>query len=88
MPLYKILCFALFMLFSLVWAPDLQAPEIRGRDIFGFDPYRITADGAIVDSDGAVRGWINGDTVYDTQWNVRYRINENRLCKVEEDVSL
>jgi hypothetical protein len=76
----------LFTVFLLLWVPDLQAPEITGRDIFGFDPYRIAADGAIVDSDGAVRGWIRGNAIYDAQWNVRYRINENRLCKVGEDV--
>jgi hypothetical protein len=90
MPLYKIACFMLllFTLLLLVWAPDPQAPEITGRDVFGFAPYRIAADGAIVDSDRAVRGWIRDKTVYDAQWNVRYRINANRLCKVNEDVGL
>jgi hypothetical protein len=88
MPLYKIACFMLFTLFFLVWAPDLQAPEITGRDVLGFDPYLIAADGSIVDSDGALRGWIREDIVYDAQWNVRYRIDGNRFCRSDEDISL
>jgi hypothetical protein len=74
-----------FMFLVLLWAPDLQAPEITGRDIFGFDPYRIDADGAIVDGEGAVKGWIGEDTVYDARWNPRYRIDRNKLFKVAED---
>lgn len=61
----------LFILFILVSATDLQAPEITAYDIFGFDPYRVAEDGSILDKDGAVKGWICGNTVHDTQWNVR-----------------
>jgi hypothetical protein len=85
MVLSKIASSMLFTFFLLMWAPDLLAPEIAGRDVFGFDPYRISADGSVVDSEGAVRGWIHGDTLYDTQWSPRYRLNGSRLCTIDEE---
>lgn len=69
--MYKIIFCMLFILFCLVSATDLQAPEITARDILGFDAYRVAENGSIQDKDGTVKGWICGNTVYDAQWNVR-----------------
>jgi hypothetical protein len=85
MVLSKIACSMLFTFLLLLWAPDLLAPEIAGRDVFGFDPYMVSEDGSVVDSEGAVRGWVHGATVYDAQWNPRYRLDGSRLCKVDEE---
>jgi hypothetical protein len=68
----KTIVYILFILFVLVSATDLQAPEITARDIFGFDAYRVADDGSIQDKDGVVKGWVCGNTVYDARWNVRY----------------
>ncbi len=85
MATWKVTCSVLFAFLVVLWAADLQAPEITGKDIFGFDPYRIHEDGSIVAGDGTPKGWVRGDTVYDEQWNVRYRIAGNKLCKVNRD---
>ena len=53
---------------------DLHAPEITQRDILGYDPYRVAESGAILDTDGAIRGWVLGSTVYEPSWDVRYVI--------------
>ncbi|MBP7508256.1 MAG: hypothetical protein KA807_10565 [Prolixibacteraceae bacterium] len=53
---------------------DLHAPEITQRDILGYDPYRVAESGAILDTDGAIRGWVLGSTVYDPSWDKRYVI--------------
>ncbi len=70
--MYKTISCILFILFILVSATDLQAPEITARDILGFDAYRVAENSSIQDKDGAVKGWICGNTVYDAQWNVRH----------------
>jgi hypothetical protein len=85
MVLSKIACSMLFTFILLLWAPDLMAPEIAERDLFGFEPYRISEEGSVVDSEGAIRGWIHGATVYDAQWNARYRIDKSKLCRVDEE---
>jgi hypothetical protein len=79
----KIVCSIFFML--LLWTPDLQAPEIAERDLFGFTPYRIAEDGSVADAEGAVRGWIREDRIYDAQWNVMYRVDGPRLSRVAQD---
>jgi len=61
----------------LLFIPDLHAPEITERDMFGYDAYRVAEGGAILDADGVVRGWVQGGTVYDPGWDVRYVISEN-----------
>lgn len=68
----KTIVYILFILFFLVAATDLQAPEITARDILGFDAYRVVENGSIMDKDGAVKGWVCGNTVYDTGWDVRH----------------
>lgn len=65
----SILCF-------LIPVPELQAPEITEHDMHGYDTYRVAEDGAIVDRDGAIKGWVHGNTVYDAQWNEKYIILE------------
>lgn len=67
----KTIVYMLFILFFLVSATDLQAPEITARDIFGFDPYRIAENGSVLNNDGAVKGWVCGNTVYDVHGNAR-----------------
>ncbi|HNQ62590.1 MAG: hypothetical protein ILNGONEN_01255 [Syntrophorhabdaceae bacterium] len=47
---------------------ELMAPEITERDIFGFESYNIEEDGAIRDSDGAIKGWFTKNAVYDEYW--------------------
>ncbi|OQB76606.1 MAG: hypothetical protein BWX92_01669 [Deltaproteobacteria bacterium ADurb.Bin135] len=66
--------FYLVIALCLVFIADLHAPEITERDIFGYVAYRVAEGGTILDGDGAVRGWILGDTVYDPSWDVRYVI--------------
>ena len=85
MLLHKITWSMLFTLLVLLWVSDLQAPEITGRDIFGFEPYRLVADGTMIDAEGAAKGWIRDDVVYDANWKVRYRIDGKKLLKVAED---
>ncbi|MCX5811703.1 MAG: hypothetical protein NT178_04060 [Proteobacteria bacterium] len=70
--MYKTIFYVLFILFFLMTVTDLQAPEITSRDILGFDAYWVAEDGSILDKDGAIRGWICGNTVYDAQWNIKY----------------
>jgi hypothetical protein len=70
--MYKTISCILFILFILISATDLQAPEITVRDILGFDAYRVAEDGSILDKEGDVKGWVCGNTVYDAQWNVKY----------------
>ncbi len=53
---------------------DLHAPEIEERDIFGYDAYRVAENGAILDKDGAIRGWVLGSTAYNPNWDKRYVI--------------
>jgi hypothetical protein len=82
--MFKIVSFVLFMLLITgVSASDLRAPEITGYDVLGFDPFVITEDGAIHAGDGAVTGWIHGNTVYDAQWNIKYYIKGNRVYRVK-----
>jgi hypothetical protein len=78
----KIILSVLSVLCFLAAVPDLQAPEVTERDILGYDSYRIAADGAIFDRDGAIRGWLQGDIVYDTMWNEKYLIREKKLYSV------
>jgi hypothetical protein len=70
--MYKTIFYVLLILFFLVSTTDLQAPEITARDILGFDAYRIAENGSIRDKDGAVKGWICGNIVYDARWNIRH----------------
>ncbi len=58
----------------LMFVSDLHAPEITERDIFGYVAYRVAEGGAILDGNGVVRGWMQGSTVYDPSWDVRYVI--------------
>jgi len=70
--MYKTIFCILSILFILVSATDLQAPEITSHDIFGFDIYRIAEDGSILNKDGAVKGWVCGNTIYDAQGKIRH----------------
>jgi len=67
--MYKTIVYVLFIMFFLVSATDLLAPEITARDIFEFEVYRVDEDGPILNKDGAVKGCICGNTVYDAGWN-------------------
>ena len=66
------------MVLLLVHASELQAPEITERDMFGYDPFHVTASGAIVDKDGVIHGWVKGNTILDAHWNVRYHTHHFR----------
>jgi hypothetical protein len=55
---------------------ELMAPETTERDVFGYESYRIEGNGVICDKGGVIKGWMHGNTVYDTQWNVRYHYEE------------
>jgi hypothetical protein len=79
----RIILLMLFVVLSLLFVPDLYAPETTAHDLLGFDPFRITEDGAIRDRDSAIRAWILGDTVYDARWNTKYYIQGNRVYRVE-----
>jgi len=70
----------------LFYIPDLHAPEITERDMFGFDTYRVAEGGAILDADGVVRGWITKNAVYDAYWNIRYHIHGNRHHRADKDL--
>ena len=74
----SILCF-------LIPVSELQAPEITGHDMHGYDTYRVAEDGAIFDRDGAIKGWIHGNTVYDAGWHDKYIIDNNRLYRTGKD---
>lgn len=69
----------------LILVPELQAPEITEHDMFGYDTYRVSENGAIFDRDGAIKGWVHDNTVYDAQWNEKYIILENRLHSADID---
>jgi len=70
--------FILSIMCLLMFIPDLHAPELTERDIFGYALYRVTEGGAILDEDGVVRGWVQGGTVYDPSWDVRYVISKKQ----------
>jgi hypothetical protein len=70
--MYKTVFIMLFILVFWVSVTDLQAPEITARDILGFDAYRVAENGSIQDKNGAIKGWICGNAVYDAGWNVRH----------------
>lgn len=57
----------------------LTVTEITEHDMHGYDTYRVAEDGAIFDRDGAIKGWVHGNTVYDAGWDEKYIILENRL---------
>ncbi len=65
----SILPVLLILLFFALAPPDSQAPELTERDIYGYDTYRVSESGAILDKDGAIKGWFKDNRVYDTQWN-------------------
>ena len=77
-----------FILCLLIVVPELQAPEITEREIIGYDAYHVADNGAILDKDGIIKGWMHGNTVYDTQWNSKYYIHGGRLCRTGEDVKM
>ncbi|HEY3276158.1 MAG TPA: hypothetical protein VGJ94_06025 [Syntrophorhabdaceae bacterium] len=77
----KTLIPALYILAFLVAVPDLQAPEITERDLSGYEAYRIAENGAIIDRDGAMKGWFHGDTIYDTMWNEQYVVMEGKKLR-------
>ncbi len=77
-----------FILCLLIAAPELQAPEITEHERIGYDAYHVADNGAILDRDGIIKGWMHGNTVYDTQWNIKYHINGSRLCRTGEDLKI
>lgn len=77
-----------FILCLLIVVPELQAPEITEGEIIGYDAYHVADNGAILDRDGAIKGWMHGNTIYDTQWNSKYHMRGNRLCRISEDVKM
>lgn len=68
----------------LLFIPDLQAPEITERDMYGYESYNIEEDGAVCNRGGAIKGWITENAVYDAYWNIRYHIHEGRHYRAEE----
>ncbi|HEX2964376.1 MAG TPA: hypothetical protein VHO84_01250 [Syntrophorhabdaceae bacterium] len=78
------LCAIGCLVFLLVHTSDLKAPEITEHDIFGYDPFHVAASGAIVDKDGVIHGWVKGNTVFDREWNARYRIRGRKINNVTD----
>ena len=76
---------ALCILAFLIGVTDLQAPEITERDLFGYEAYRIAENGAILDRDGAMKGWFQRDTIYDTMWNERYVVIQGKKLRPLSD---
>ncbi|MBA4391809.1 MAG: hypothetical protein C0399_12860 [Syntrophus sp. (in: bacteria)] len=81
-----IIYFIGFILCLLIVVPELQAPEMNEHEIIGYDAYQVADNGAILDRDGIIKGWMHGSTIYDTQWNIKYHIRGNRLCRIGEDL--
>jgi len=77
-----------FILCLLIMVPELQAPEMTEHEIIGYDAYHVADNGAILDRDGIIKGWMHGNIVYDTQWNMKYQINGSRLCRIGEDLKM
>ncbi len=77
-----------FILCLLIVVPELQAPEMTEHEIIGYDVYHVADNGAILDRDGIIKGWMHGNTVYDTQWNIKYHINGSRLCRIGDDLKM
>jgi len=63
-------------MYLLLFIPDLHAPEITERDMFGYEVYRVAEGGAILDADGVVRGWVQGSTVYDQGWDEKFHVGK------------
>ena len=76
--------FLMWILCFLALVPELQAPEITERNIHGFDTYHVAESGAILDKEGTIKGWFHDNAIYDAQWNIKYHVHGNRLCRVDE----
>lgn len=77
-----------FILCLWIVVPELQAPEMTEYEIIGYDAYHVADNGAIIDRDGTIKGWMHGNIIYDTQWNNTYHIHDGRLCRIGEDLKM
>jgi len=84
--MFRNILFTLLTLLLLVWVSESQAPEITEYDRCCYYTYRVQEDGSLCDRDGIIRGWIHGNTVYDADWNIQYRIHGDQAGGAEKDV--
>ena len=72
-------CLVLFAAAGAAYAPE-TAPADRG-DLAGLT-YRVEDDGRMVDGYGNPKGWMIGDEVYDSGWNLKYRLEKRKVREI------
>lgn len=64
-----VVMFVMFAVTAVAEAPGIDT----ARGVLDL-VYRIDDNGAIYDEKGGLKGWIQGDTVYDANWGPRYMV--------------